>query len=69
VESREEDSPVAYGSLGEVVFMLCVAPWTIPDFDLERDLDAMRSLETACATKDGLVLTESRFLLVANKHP
>jgi len=69
VQSREKDSPVAYGSLGEVVFMLCVAPWTIPDFDLERDLDAMRSLETACATKDGLVLTESRFLLVANKHP
>jgi SAM-dependent methyltransferase len=69
VEGREQDSPVAYGSLGEVVFMLAVAPWTIPDFDLEGDLHALRSLEAACTTKDGLVLTESRFLLVADKPP
>ena len=47
--------------------MLLVTPWTIPDFNVDRDLDALLELEDECSTADGLVLTWSRFLLVAEK--
>lgn len=63
----QHDYKVAYGSLGEMVFMLLVTPWTIPDFDVERDLDALLTLEAKHSTGDGLVMTWSRFLLVAEK--
>lgn len=66
-ESAHCDSRVAFGTLGDVVYMLLVSPWTIPDLSLERDLDALLALEDACARDEGLVLTESRFLLVATK--
>ena len=65
--NEEHDYKVAYDSLGDLVFMLLITPWTIPDFDVERDLDALLALEEACSTTDGLVMTWSRFLLVGEK--
>jgi hypothetical protein len=67
--TRDEshDYKVAYGGLGEMVFMLLVTPWTIPDFDVEGDLEALLALEAGCSTDDGLVMTWSRFLLLAEK--
>ncbi len=47
--------------------MLTVAPWTIPDFDIDRDLDALLAVERDCRTDEGLVLTESRYLIVVEK--
>jgi SAM-dependent methyltransferase len=67
VEEDERDYRVAYPSLGEFVFMLTVTPWTIPDFDVERDLDALRAFEADHATRDGVVVTECRFLLLGRK--
>jgi len=67
VESAEHHYRVAYPSLGEIVFMLGVAPWTVPDFDLTRDLDSLLEFEAHCSTADGLVVTESRFLMIARK--
>jgi len=69
VESREHEARVAYPSLGEFVFMLCVAPWEIPDFATERDLDALLAFELDCTTSDGLVVTECRYLIDARKPP
>jgi SAM-dependent methyltransferase len=65
--NESHDYRVVYESLGDIVFMLLVAPWTIPDFDVERDLDGLLALEERCTTADGLVMTWSRFLLVAEK--
>ena len=64
----ERDYKVVYGSLGDLVFMLLVAPWEIPEFDVERDLDALLALEDACTTDDGLVMTWSRFVIVAERR-
>lgn len=61
------DYKVAYGELGDLVFMLAVTPWTIPGFSLERDIDALLSLNERCRTENGLELTESRYLLIAEK--
>ena len=70
VVTRNEahDYKVAYEGLGDIVFMLLITPWTIPDFDVERDLDALLALEAECSMDDGLVMTWSRFLIVAEKR-
>ncbi|MCH8950306.1 MAG: SAM-dependent methyltransferase [Chloroflexi bacterium] len=64
---QQHEYRVAFPSLSELVFMLTVAPWTIPEFDLDRDVEALLEIESDCQTDDGLVLTESRFLIVAEK--
>lgn len=58
---------IAYKSLGEFVYLLSVAPWEVPGFSLENDLDALLALESRQMTPDGLTLTESRFLIIAQK--
>ncbi len=65
--SCEQDFRSAFSSLGDLVYLLGVAPWEVPDFSLERDGDALMQLEAECLTDDGLVLTESRFVIVAEK--
>jgi SAM-dependent methyltransferase len=65
---QEHETQVAYAGLGDVVFMLCVAPWEIPGFSpLETDLDALLEMERSLLSKDGIVLTEDRFLIEAKK--
>jgi SAM-dependent methyltransferase len=67
VRSEQHDYKVAYDGLGTLVFMLLITPWTLPDFDVERDLEALLTLETDCSTPDGLVMTWSRFIIIAEK--
>ncbi|MEX0749359.1 MAG: methyltransferase domain-containing protein [Dehalococcoidia bacterium] len=65
VEVREHDWKLAYGTLGDFVFMMLVTPWEWPSFDVERDIERLLALEDAVRTDAGLVLTVSRYLLVA----
>ncbi len=58
---------VAYRGLGEIVYLLSVAPWEVPGFSLERDPEALISLESELLKPEGLMLTESRFLTIAQK--
>ena len=67
VTIHEHRQRVAYPSLGEFVYMLAVASWTIPDFDVEREIDALLNLEQDCLTDEGFVVTEDRYLLTARK--
>lgn len=66
-EARWHEAPVAFGALGDLVYMLLVGPWCIPDFDPAADIDALLALEDARRTPDGIVLTEHRYLIVAHK--
>lgn len=61
------DYKVAYSNLGEFVFMLAVTPWTVPGFSLERDIERLLALEEGCRTENGLELTQSRYLIIADK--
>jgi hypothetical protein len=58
---------MAYDNLGEIVYTLVAAPWTIPDFELEADLDALLALEQALRRPEGLVLTDRRYIVEARK--
>ena len=67
VEFRRNDFEVAFPSLAALVQMLVVAPWTIPDFGVERDIEALRALERDLSAPDGIVLHDGRYLLRARK--
>jgi hypothetical protein len=68
LDARAARWPSAYASLGDFVYMLCIAPWEVPEFDpLGRDLEALLALERELTTPDGLVLTEGYFILEAKK--
>ena len=47
--------------------MLTAVPWAVPGFDFERDLDALLALERAYGRAEGLVWTQSNFLIEAVK--
>lgn len=68
VDAREHVTAAAYDNLGDFVYMLCIAPWTIPDFDpLGHDLEALLELERELTTPDGLVLSDGAYILEAVK--
>ncbi|MGH2632647.1 MAG: hypothetical protein ACRDG3_04485, partial [Tepidiformaceae bacterium] len=67
VTAQRHDYRIAWESLGELVVELLVAPWTIPDFDVARDIEALLALEAALTTPEGIVMTEGRYLLEARK--
>src|SRR5438067_4907358 len=64
VQALSHEWKAVYRGLGEIVFLLCIAPWEIPDFDpLSGDLAALSRAEESLMTNGGIVLTESLFLL------
>jgi SAM-dependent methyltransferase len=68
IDARAREWPAAYSTLGDLVYMLCIAPWEIPDFDpLGADLEALLGLEAALSTPEGLVLTNGSFIIEALK--
>jgi hypothetical protein len=53
----------------EIVWSLCVMPWTVPDFEpLGRDIDALMALAAASNDAGEIVLTDARYLLEARKE-
>jgi len=67
VDARTHGRKVAYATLGEVVFLLLVAPWEIDGFDPIAEIDDLLRLEDAHASPEGIALTEARYLIVAHK--
>jgi len=66
--AETRDIRVAYRGLGELVYLLGISSWTIPDFDpLGRDLAPLRRVAERLTTPDGVALTESRFIIEARK--
>jgi SAM-dependent methyltransferase len=65
--SETHDWPVAFRNLGEVAYMLVAVPFFVPNFDPIADLDALLALQSAQGTADGIVLTESRYVIEARK--
>lgn len=67
VRAQEHAWSVAYETLGDLVFVLLVAPWEIPGFDPEREIDALLAVEDALGGEHGIVITDRRYLIVAEK--
>jgi SAM-dependent methyltransferase len=67
VTATRHSRKVAFQTLGDVAYMLLLSPWDFPGFNPEREIDTLLALEDALRTKDGIVLTESRYLVTAGK--
>jgi SAM-dependent methyltransferase len=67
VRMEQHSRQVAYRNLGHLVYFLVAAPWTIPDFDLDADLEALLETERRLSGPHGIVLTDPRYLLEAHK--
>ena len=64
VHAQEHDWKVAYATLGDLAFLLMVTR-DIPGFDPEREIDTLLAVEDAYGSEVGIVLTEHRYLIVA----
>lgn len=68
VEAERFDYRVAFAALGDLVMMLMVAPWQVPGFEAEADIEALITLERELGTEHGIVLRDGRYLLRARKR-
>lgn len=64
-DARWHEERVAFGTLGDLVYMLLTAPFYVPDLDPAGEIDALLALEDARRTADGIVLTEMVYVVVA----
>ncbi|MEX2247879.1 MAG: class I SAM-dependent methyltransferase [Dehalococcoidia bacterium] len=66
VEAMRHEQRVAYATLGDVVFMMLITPWEVPDFDPDAEIDALLAMEDALGGPQGIVFTEVRYLIAAS---
>jgi SAM-dependent methyltransferase len=67
VDFRQHKQRVACHNLGEIVYTLAAAPWTVPNFDVAVDIDALLEVERSLSRPEGIVLTDWRYILEARK--
>ncbi len=65
VDSQIHERRMAFSALGDVVYLLLTAPWEIEGFDPAVEIDALLAFDDACRGEQGIVLTETRYLMVA----
>lgn len=67
VYSRIHETAVSFADLADLVYAISATPWTIPNFDVDDDFEALIQLNVELCGPDGIVMTESRFILEAVK--
>ena len=67
VTFRRHDFKVAFPALTSLVQFLVIAPWTIPEFSVQRDLDALLAIERELGGPEGIAFSDGRYLLEARK--
>ena len=65
-DARWHEERVAFDELGDIVYVLLVAPWDVPDFDPVGEIDTLLALDDAFRTDQGIVLTETRYIIRAH---
>ncbi len=66
-DARWHEERIAFATLGDLVYMLLVAPWSYPDLDPHADIDALLALEDELRKAEGIVVTEHRYLIRARR--
>ncbi|MCP2259074.1 Methyltransferase domain-containing protein [Streptoalloteichus tenebrarius] len=67
---RREERPVAtFTDVGAVVSFLRIAPWQVPDFDVDQYRDRLRELHERMDRDVPLEVHTHRFLIVARPRP
>jgi hypothetical protein len=58
---------VAFRKLGELVYLIMLTPHSFPNFDPVAQIDTVLEMEEALRTEDGIVLTETHYIIRARK--
>jgi hypothetical protein len=66
-QAQQHSERVAFRKLGELVYMIMLTPHSFPDFDPVADIDDVLDMEEALRTADGIVLTETHYIIRATK--
>jgi SAM-dependent methyltransferase len=67
LDVRRHKRRVAYRQLGHLVYFLAIAPWYVPGFNLESDLEALLEAEKHLGGPEGITLSDPRYLVEARK--
>lgn len=57
----------AFGGLGDLVYWLTASPYRIEGFDVAADIEPLLAIERDLTTAEGIVLTDSRYIMLAEK--
>jgi SAM-dependent methyltransferase len=66
-DARCHEERVAFVKLGELVYMMLLTPDMFPGFDPIAEIDAVLAMEDALRGAEGIMVTETHYLLVARK--
>lgn len=66
-EAVRHEERVAFAVLGELVYMIMLTPDTFPDFDPTRDIEAVLDFADKQGMEEGIVMTETHYLIRARK--
>lgn len=66
-EAARHEERVAFAVLGELVYMIMLTPHTFPDFDPTRDIEAVLDFADKQRSDEGIVMTETHYLIRARK--
>ena len=66
-EAHQHSERVAFRVLGELVYMIMLTPHTFPEFDPVRDIDAVLDFEAKQRTEEGIVMTETHYVIRARR--
>ncbi len=58
---------ITFPGLPSLVYMLTRDIWTVPDFDVEADIEALRAMESEIGGPNGIAMTEGRYIMIARK--
>jgi SAM-dependent methyltransferase len=66
-QAQQHEERVAFRKLGELVYMIMLTPHSFPDFDPVTQIDDVLEMEEELRTPDGIVLTETHYIIQARK--
>jgi SAM-dependent methyltransferase len=66
--AREWRGPVEFSDVGAIVYFLKAIPWVVEGFQVDRDLERLRTLQARLESGGSLRFTYTRFLIEAVKR-
>jgi SAM-dependent methyltransferase len=67
IQAQVHKTRVAFRNIGEIAYILTVTPWTVPGFDIKKDVEALVRLEKELMDREGIILTHARFMIEVQK--
>jgi SAM-dependent methyltransferase len=67
IRAEEAATPSTFLDVGALVYFLRAVPWVVPDFDVERDREALRAIHAIIGRNGGFDVAGSHMLIAARR--